>query len=98
MKKSIIGLATAALLTTVPAFAITEPLQVQASSYFKTEMRNFVRNTLAQNNTRGSIVIIKNGQPQQISYGYAWYGKKVGNGNDNVVYPTASLQKLLQQQ
>lgn len=95
MKKSIIGLATAALLTTVPAFAITEPPQVQASSYFKTEMRNFVRNTLAQNNTRGSIVIIKNGQPQQISYGYAWYGKKVGNGNDNVVYPTASLQKVV---
>ncbi|NWM49655.1 beta-lactamase family protein, partial [Escherichia coli] len=58
-------------------------------------MRNFVRNTLAQNNTRGSIVIIKNGQPQQISYGYAWYGKKVGNGNDNVVYPTASLQKVV---
>lgn len=95
MKKSIIGLATAALLTTVPAFAITEPPQVQASSYSKTEMRNFVRNTLAQNNTRGSIVIIKNGQPQQISYGYAWYGKKVGNGNDNVVYPTASLQKVV---
>ncbi|WP_431463221.1 serine hydrolase domain-containing protein [Lactobacillus crispatus] len=58
-------------------------------------MRNFVRNTLAQNNTRGSIVIIKNGQSQQISYGYAWYGKKVGNGNDNVVYPTASLQKVV---
>ena len=95
MKKSIIGLATAALLTTVPAFAIIEPPQVQASSYSKTEMRNFVRNTLAQNNTRGSIVIIKNGQPQQISYGYAWYGKKVGNGNDNVVYPTASLQKVV---
>src|SRR5699024_10939908 len=32
---------------------------------------------------------------QQISYGYAWYGKKVGNGNDNVVYPTASLQKVV---
>lgn len=95
MKKSIIELATAALLTTVPAFAITELPQVQASSYSKTEMRNFVRNTLAQNNTRGSIVIIKNGQPQQISYGYAWYGKKVGNGNDNVVYPTASLQKVV---
>src|SRR5699024_7423166 len=67
----------------------------QASSYSKTEMRNFVRNTLAQNNTRGSIVIIKNGQPQQISYGYAWYAKKVGNGNDNVVYPTASMQKVV---
>lgn len=58
-------------------------------------MRNFVRNVLAQNNSRGSTVIIKNGRPQQISLGWAWYGKKIGNGNDRVVYPTGSLQKVL---
>lgn len=58
-------------------------------------MRNFVRNVLAQNNSRGSTVIIKNGRPQQISLGWAWYGKKIGNGNDQVVYPTGSLQKVL---
>ncbi|NRN89257.1 serine hydrolase domain-containing protein [Lactobacillus helveticus] len=58
-------------------------------------MRSYVRNVLAQNNSRGSTVIIKNGKPQQISYGWAWYGKRIGNGNDNVVYPTASLQKVI---
>lgn len=94
-KKSIIGLAAAALITTMPALAISKPIQVQASSYSKSEMRSFVRNTLAQSNNRGSLVIIKNGKPQQISYGYAWYGKQIGNGNDNVVYPAASLQKIV---
>ncbi|NRO06886.1 serine hydrolase domain-containing protein [Lactobacillus helveticus] len=58
-------------------------------------MRSYVRNVLAQNNSRGSTVIIKNGKPQQISYGWAWYGKRIGNGNDSVVYPTASLQKVV---
>lgn len=58
-------------------------------------MRSFVRNVLAQNNSRGTTVIIKNGRPQQISYGWAWYGKKIGNGNDQVVYPTGSLQKVI---
>ena len=58
-------------------------------------MRSYVRNTLAQSNSRGSTVIIKNGKPQQISYGWAWYGKRIGNGNDSVVYPTASLQKVV---
>lgn len=88
-------MAAAALITTTPALAISKPIQVQASSYSKSEMRSFVRNTLAQSNNRGSLVIIKNGKPQQISYGYAWYGKQIGNGNDNVVYPAASLQKIV---
>ena len=59
------------------------------------EMRNFVRSTLAQNHVRGSVVVVKNGQPQQISYGYGWYGKKLGNGNEKVVYPVGSLQKII---
>lgn len=58
-------------------------------------MRNYVRNILAKNNVRGSTVIIKNGHPQQISYGWAWYGKRIGNGNQKVVYPTGSLQKIV---
>lgn len=61
----------------------------------KAEMRAFVRNTLAKDHVRGTAVVIKNGVPQQISYGYAWLGKKIGNGNDKVVYPTASLQKVI---
>lgn len=61
----------------------------------KSEMRQFVRNTMNQNHVRGSAVIIKNGIPQQISFGYAWYGKKIGNGNSKVVYPVCSLQKVI---
>lgn len=66
-----------------------------ATTAEKSEMRSFVRNTMAQNHVRGSVVVIKDGQPQQISYGWAWYGKKIGNGNAKVVYPTCSLQKVL---
>ncbi|WEV41237.1 serine hydrolase domain-containing protein [Lactobacillus sp. ESL0681] len=56
---------------------------------------NFVRNTLKKHHMRGSVAIIKDGQVQTVSYGYAWYGKKLGNGNAKVVYPTASLQKVV---
>lgn len=68
---------------------------VQAASYNKTEMRSFVRNTLANYYARGTVVIIKNGQPQQISYGYGYYGKRLGAGNSKVVYPVCSLQKVI---
>lgn len=66
-----------------------------ASNDSQTEMRNFVRTTLAQNHMRGSVVVVKDGIPEQISYGWAWYGKRYGNGNSKVVYPTASLQKVI---
>ncbi|MBL1071536.1 beta-lactamase family protein [Lactobacillus kitasatonis] len=78
-----------------PAVSAKTVTTVQASTYSRTEMRSFVRNVFAQNNSRGSAVIIKNGRPQQISYGWAWYGKKIGNGNEQVVYPTGSLQKIV---
>ena len=95
MKKLLIKLAAATLLTTAAPTVIAPIKPVQASSYSRSEMRNFVRNVFAQNNSRGSAVIIKNGQPQQISLGWAWYGRKIGNGNDQVVYPTGSLQKIV---
>lgn len=69
---------------------------VSAANYSSaTEMRNFVRNTMDENSVRGSAVVIKNGRPQQISLGYAWYGKRIGNGNPKVVYPVCSLQKVV---
>lgn len=61
----------------------------------QTEMYNFVRKTFQKHHVRGVATIVKNGVPQTISYGYAWYGKRIGNGNSNVVYPTASLQKVI---
>lgn len=95
MKKLLIKLAAASLLSATVPTMIAPTATVHASSYSRTEMRNFVRNVFAQNNSRGSAVIIKDGQPQQISYGWAWYGKKIGNGNERVVYPTGSLQKVI---
>ncbi len=95
MKKLVIKLAAASLLSAAVPTMIAPTATVHASSYSRTEMRNFVRNVFAQNNSRGSAVIIKDGQPQQISYGWAWYGKKIGNGNERVVYPTGSLQKVI---
>nr|WP_290628191.1 serine hydrolase domain-containing protein [Lactobacillus sp.] len=59
------------------------------------EMYNFVRETMRKNKVRGSITVIKDGVPQNISYGYGWYGKKIGAGNSKIVYPTASLQKVI---
>lgn len=96
LKKKIITLAVAMLGLSVPAAYIPSVQTAQAATAEeKSEMRSFVRNTMAQNHVRGSVVVIKDGQPQQISYGYAWYGKRIGNGNQKVVYPTASLQKVL---
>lgn len=95
-KQILTGLAVAALFSTAtPTIISSNTDKVQASSYSRSAMRSYVRNTLAQSNSRGSTVIIKNGKPQQISYGWAWYGKRIGNGNDSVVYPTASLQKVV---
>ncbi|MDF7637886.1 serine hydrolase [Lactobacillus sp. ESL0791] len=70
-----------------PAHAATDSSQ--------TDMYTFVRNTLAKHHVRGSVEIIEDGVPQEISYGYAWYGKKIGNGDPQVIYPSASLQKVI---
>ncbi|GAA3630240.1 serine hydrolase domain-containing protein [Lactobacillus hamsteri] len=97
MKKKLLALAIAVAGLTVPlGFSSKSHNTVMAATTAeKSEMRSFVRNTMAQNHVRGSVVVIKDGQPQQISYGWAWYGKRIGNGNTKVVYPTCSLQKVL---
>lgn len=59
------------------------------------EMYNFVRETMRKNKVRGSVTVVKDGVPQNISYGYAWYGKRIGAGNSKAVYPTGSLQKVI---
>lgn len=57
--------------------------------------RTFVRRTLSKNHVRGTVLVVKNGHPETVSYGYAWKGRRIGNGNDKVVYPTCSLQKVV---
>ena len=67
--KSTISLTIAASMPVGMAIANANSSTVQAASYNKTEMRSFVRNTLASYYARGTVVIVKDGQPQQISYG-----------------------------
>ncbi len=95
MKHKIITLVTALAMAATPLAAVSTTQVNAAPSSTQTEMYNFVRNTLQKHHVRGIVTVVKNGVPQTISYGYAWYGKRIGNGNSQVVYPTASLQKVI---
>ena len=95
MKHKIITLATSLVMAVTPLAAVSTTQVKAAPSNTQTEMYNFVRNTLQKHHVRGIVTVVKNGVPQTISYGYAWYGKRIGNGNSKVVYPTASLQKVI---
>ena len=95
MKHKIITLATSLVMAVTPLAAVSTTQVKAAPSSTQTEMYNFVRNTLQKHHVRGIVTVVKNGVPQTISYGYAWYGKRIGNGNSQVVYPTASLQKVI---
>lgn len=95
MKHKIITLATSLVMAVTPLAAVSTTQVKAAPSSTQTEMYNFVRNTFQKHHVRGIVTVVKNGVPQTISYGYAWYGKRIGNGNSKVVYPTASLQKVI---
>ena len=82
-------------MAVTPLAAVSTTQVKAAPSSTQTEMYNFVRNTFQKHHVRGIVTVVKNGVPQTISYGYAWYGKRIGNGNSQVVYPTASLQKVI---
>ena len=88
---------TAISLTAVsalPIAAVTSAKTANAADD-QTEMRSFVRRTIANDYARGTTVVVKNGKPQQISYGYGYYGRRLGAGNSKVVYPVCSLQKVI---
>ncbi|WP_301049544.1 serine hydrolase [Lactobacillus intestinalis] len=97
IKIAIAALAALALGVGAPVVANHTSNQIFAASapYDTNEMRSFVRNTLAQNKVRGTVVVIKDGHAQQISYGYGYYGRRLGAGNTKVVYPVCSLQKVI---
>lgn len=85
------------IIGTSATFAV-QPVQAQAATTMTSsqkEMYNFVRSTFKNHHVRGVATVVKDGIPQTISYGYAWYGKRIGNGNSKVVFPTASLQKVI---
>ena len=98
MKKKIMALSAALALGLSPAASLINnkaSQTVHAASYDQSEMRTFVRSTMAKYKVRGSVLVVKDGIAQPITYGYAWYGKRYGNGRSNIVYPTASLQKVI---
>ena len=92
INKKLIAIATALTVGVTPfaAFSSTSNNTVHAAS-----MKKIVENTMKKNHVRGSILVVKNGESQVISYGYANYSKKILNSNKQVAYPIASLQKVV---
>ena len=88
-------LTTALFMATTPLVTSANQVKAATTTNKQTEMYNFVRNTFKKHHVRGIVTVVKDGVPQTISYGYAWYGKRIGNGSSKVVYPTASLQKVV---
>ena len=95
MKHKIMTLTTALFMATTPLVTSANQIKAAATTNKQTEMYNFVRSTFKKHHVRGIVTVVKDGVPQTISYGYAWYGKRIGNGSSKVVYPTASLQKVV---
>ncbi len=95
MKHKIMTLTTALFMATTPLVTSANQVKAATTTNKQTEMYNFVRNTFKKHHVRGIVTVVKDGVPQTISYGYAWYGKRIGNGSNKVVYPTASLQKVV---
>ena len=96
MKHKFITMVASLVIAASPL--VTASSQVSAATATnnkQTEMYNFVRDTFKKHNVRGIVTVVQNGVPQTISYGYAWYGKRIGNGSSKIVYPTASLQKVI---
>ena len=95
MKHKIMTLTTALFMATTPLVTSANQVKAATTTNKQTEMYKFVRNTFKKHHVRGIVTVVKDGVPQTISYGYAWYGKRIGNGSSKVVYPTASLQKVV---
>ena len=96
MKHKLIALAAALVIGASASTALsTTSVSAAPTTSNQTEMYNFVRNTFKKHHVRGIVTVVKDGVPQTISYGYAWYGKRIGNGSKNVTYPSASLQKVV---
>lgn len=94
LHKKIITLAASVALATTPiAASFTNAQNVQASS--KTSMRKYVRKVMAKHHVRGDILVVKNGKTQNITYGYGYWGHRINNNSSKLVYPSASLQKVI---
>lgn len=95
IRKMLIAVVAGMSLTaSVPIFHNQEVIAAKKTSK-KTSMRKIVQNAMKKSHVRGSIVVVKDGKVEQISYGYGYYGRRLGAGNTKVLYPLGSLQKVL---
>lgn len=87
VKKVLLGL----LFIAVSLFCINgNTFHVKAASE-----RAYVQKVLKKYHAKGTVVIIKDGEAEQISSGYGYYSRKIKNGSDKLVYPLGSLQKVV---
>ncbi|GFZ27764.1 serine hydrolase domain-containing protein [Lactobacillus corticis] len=85
-----------ATMLATPFVSTVHPQQsVQAATSSQKQMNSYVRKVMSQYHLRGAILTVKNGQVVSSSLGYGWYGRRIGAGNSKVLYPAASLQKLV---
>lgn len=94
LKKKTILMTAAITLGSSPIIGCISASQpVQAAR--KSSMKSYVRNVMAKNHVRGDILVVKDGKVQNITYGYGNYARRINNNNNSLVYPTASLQKVV---
>ena len=95
LRKIIISIVAGVSLTTsVPLIHHEEVLAAKKATK-KQSIRKYVQNAMEKGHVRGSVVVVKNGKAEQISYGYGYYKKRLGAGNPKVLYPLGSLQKVM---
>ena len=85
-------LLSAPLASSAPTYAASKKVK-KTSNKKKTTLRQYAKNTMAKYHLRGSMIVVKDGKAQQVSYGY--YRRRIGAGSSKLVYPLGSLQKSI---
>lgn len=87
-------LLSAPLASSAPTYAASKKVK-KTSNKKKTTLRQYTKNTMAKYHLRGSMIVVKDGKAQQVSYGYGYYRRRIGAGSSKLVYPLGSLQKSI---
>lgn len=94
-KLLVTAVAGVSLMASMPIIHHEEVYAAKVSRKKKTSMRKFVQKAMKKGHLRGSVIVVKNGKAEQISYGYGYYRRRLGAGNHKVLYPLGSLQKVI---
>ena len=79
-------LLSAPLTNSTPTYAASKKVK-KTSNKKKTTLRQYAKNTMAKYHLRGSMIVVKDGKAQQVSYGYGYYRRRIGAGSSKLVYP-----------